>query len=195
MKNIVLFALFQLFLIPAFAQEIRMNMNQTDAQHRKQGPWSEEVPEIRGEDGYTWEGNYVNDVKEGVWKKYAQAGAIIAEETYKHGVLSGHCRYFYPNGQVSAEGNFIAIDLDGQSENYRVIDPVTGEEHFEEVPRNPKSLRDGVWKVYDEDGQVTKEYYKRGEMVPASALIDSTDTKRPALPPPPPPAPAKKKGH
>lgn len=188
--TIILFSLLQLLMLSTYAQEVKMNMNQVDAQHRKQGAWSEEVPEVRGEDGYTWEGNYVNDVKEGVWKKYAQAGAIIAEETYRHGVLSGHCRYFYQDGKVSAEGNFISIDVDGQMESYRVVDPVTGEEKFEEVPRNPKSLRDGLWKIFDEDGNMTKEYYKRGEMIPAP---DTTAPEHMTVPPPPPVAPSKTK--
>jgi len=184
MKRLLVFSFLQLMMYTGFSQ-IQVRTNQYDAQKHKTGPWSEEVPEIKGEPGYTWEGNYVNDLKEGVWKKYAQSGGIIAEETYKHGFLNGHSRYFYSNGLVSAEGSFIAIDMDGETETYRVIDPISGEETMEEVPRHATSLRNGVWKVYDEDGKMIKEYYKRGEPVSPEELDTLT-----SAPPKKTPAPA-----
>jgi hypothetical protein len=167
MRRLLVVTFLQLIMIAAFAQE---KSNQVDAQKQKQGPWSEQMPEVKGEPGYTWEGNYVNNVKEGLWKKYAESGGIIAEETYKHGVLNGHSRYFYSNGLVSAEGSFVAVDIDGQKDTYRVIDPITGEERMEEIARTANSLRNGVWKVYDEEGRMTKEYYKRGEPVSPEEL-------------------------
>jgi hypothetical protein len=197
-----LFVLFflQLMMLAGFAQQLpSVKTNQVDAQKHKQGPWSEQMPEVRGEPGYTWEGNYVNDFKEGQWKKYAESGGIIAEETYKHGVLNGHCRYFYSNGLVSAEGSFIAIDLDGQIETYRVIDPVTGEEKMEEIPRNASSVRHGLWKVYDEEGHMTKDYYKRGEPVSAEELDTLSPTVKQKTAPtnflPPPAGKVKKSKH
>lgn len=173
MRRLLIVTFLQLMMFAAFAQG---KINQVDAQKQKQGPWSEQMPEVKGEPGYTWEGNYVNNLKEGLWKKYAESGGIIAEETYKHGVLNGHSRYFYSNGLVSAEGSFVAVDIDGQKDTYRVIDPVTGEEKMEEIARTANSVRNGVWKVYDEDGRMTKEYYKRGEPVSPEEL----DTLAPA---------------
>ncbi|SEW38718.1 MORN repeat variant [Chitinophaga sp. YR573] len=175
MRQLFILSFLQLMMFAAFAQE---KTNQVDAQKHKQGPWSEQMPEVKGEPGYTWEGNYVNDFKEGMWKKYAESGGIIAEETYKHGVLNGHCRYFYSNGLVSAEGSFIAVDIDGQKDTYRVIDPITGEERMEEIARTSNSLRNGIWKIYDEEGHVTKEYYKRGQPVSPEEL----DTLAPSTP-------------
>ncbi|SFD50369.1 MORN repeat variant [Chitinophaga sp. CF118] len=175
MTKLIVFSFLQLMMFGAFAQE---KTNQVDAQKHKQGPWSEQMPEIKGEPGYTWEGTYVNDLKEGLWKKYAESGGIIAEETFKHGVLNGHSRYFYSNGLVSAEGSFVAVDIDGQKDTYRVIDPITGEEKMEEIPRNANSVRNGVWKIYDEEGHMTKEYYKRGEPVSPEEL----DTLAPTTP-------------
>ena len=173
MRRLLIVTFLQLMMFAAFAQG---KTNQVDAQKQKQGPWSEQMPEVKGEPGYTWEGSYVNNLKEGLWKKYAESGGIIAEETYKHGVLNGHSRYFYSNGMVSAEGSFVAVDIDGQKDTYRVIDPVTGEEKMEEIARTANSVRNGVWKVYDEDGRMTKEYYKRGEPVSPEEL----DTLAPA---------------
>ncbi|WPQ60179.1 hypothetical protein SIO70_17700 [Chitinophaga sancti] len=175
MRKLLAFSVLQLLCFIVYSQGFTIKLNKKDDQKRKQGEWSEEVAATRGEDGYTWEGSYVDDRKEGLWKKYAPSGAIIAEETFKHNVLNGPARYFYLNGLVSAEGNFVAKDVDDTVESYRVIDPVTQEEKFEEIKRNATSLRDGLWKIYDEDGNMVKEYYKRGEPVSAEELDTITN--------------------
>ncbi|OMP75948.1 MULTISPECIES: toxin-antitoxin system YwqK family antitoxin [unclassified Chitinophaga] len=175
MRKLLAFSVLQLLCFIVYSQGFTIKLNKKDDQKRKQGEWSEEVAATRGEDGYTWEGSYVDDRKEGLWKKYAPSGAIIAEETFKHNALNGPARYFYLNGLVSAEGNFVAKDVDDTVESYRVIDPVTQEEKFEEIKRNATSLRDGLWKIYDEDGNMVKEYYKRGEPVSAEELDTITN--------------------
>ncbi|WP_343674348.1 hypothetical protein [Chitinophaga sp.] len=185
MRKLLVFSVLQLLCFIVYSQGFTIKLNKKDDQKRKQGEWSEEVPAIRGEDGYTWEGSYVDDRKEGIWKKYAPSGAIIAEETFKHNVLNGPARYFYLNGLVSAEGNFVAKDIDDTVESYRVIDPVTQEEKFEEIKRSASSLRDGLWKIYDEDGNMVKEYYKRGEPVSAEELDTITNKVPKKLPPQP----------
>jgi hypothetical protein len=174
MRKLSVFLFLQFIMLAGFAQ---VKVNQVDAQQRKQGEWQEEMPEVRGEPGYTWEGTYVDNLKEGIWKKYALSGGIIAEETYKHGQLNGHCRYFYSNGLVSAEGSFVAMGIDGEIDSYRVIDPVTGDERFEEVKRTGSSERHGMWKIYDEEGKMTKEYYRRGE-----PITEEEYTRAPAKP-------------
>ena len=175
MRKILVFSVLQLLCFFAWSQGFTIKQNKRDDQKRKQGEWSEEVAATRGEDGYTWEGAYVDDRKEGLWKKYAPSGSMIAEENYKHNVLNGPARYFYLNGTLSAEGNFVAKDIDDTVETYRVIDPITQEEKFEEIKRNATSLRDGLWKIYDEEGNMVKEYYKRGEPVSPEELDTITN--------------------
>jgi hypothetical protein len=138
--------------------------NQTDAKNRKQGPWVEQVPSLRGEPGYSWEGIYKNGRKEGVWKKYSADGDVMAEETFKNGVLDGLCKYYYPNGKVSATGNMLSVDIDGQKDTIAVVDPVSGQETLTEVTRKGYSVKHGEWKVYDEDGVMMRETYERGEL-------------------------------
>ncbi|MBO9730070.1 MAG: hypothetical protein J7623_15640 [Chitinophaga sp.] len=158
----------------------QVKINQRDAQGRKQGRWVEEVGEVRGEPGYSWEGTYKNDRKEGVWKKTSSIGNLIAEETFKNNVLDGYCRYFYPNGKPSEEGAYISIEVEGQRDTIMIIDPVTNVETPTEIIRKGNSVRNGVWKLYDEEtGKIAKEYYKRGETVTAGELGDST-TEAPA---------------
>ncbi|WP_298731682.1 hypothetical protein [uncultured Chitinophaga sp.] len=142
-------------------------VNQTDAKQRKQGPWIEQVEPLRGEPGYSWEGSYKNDRKEGVWKKYNEIGDLIAEETYHNGVLDGPCKYYYPNGKLSAAGVMLAMEIEGEIDTVLVIDPVTQEESRVEVVRKGNSVRNGEWRLYDEDGHMIKETYSRGEIVTA----------------------------
>ncbi len=163
----------------SIAQE---KVNQRDAQNRKQGRWIEEVGELRGEPGYTWEGIYKNGRKEGVWKKTSSIGNLLAEETYKNNVLDGYCKYYFSNGKLSQEGAFLATEIEGQRDTIMIIDPVTNAETPTEIVRQGNSVRNGVWKLYDEEtGKMVKEYYKRGETVSADELGDSTETVAPAV--------------
>ncbi|WP_441574018.1 toxin-antitoxin system YwqK family antitoxin [Chitinophaga sp. RAB17] len=175
-----LYMLLQIIMISSsFAQ---VKSNQRDQQHRKQGYWVEEVGEVRGEPGYTWEGTYKNDRKEGVWKKTTSIGNLIAEETYKNNVLDGYCKYYYSNGKPSEEGAFISTEIEGQRDTIMIIDPVTNAETPTEIIRKGNSVRNGVWKLYDEEtGKAVKEYYKRGETVTAGELGDSTTEEQPAV--------------
>lgn len=175
MRKLIALSVLQLCFFLSYSQGFSIKMNKKDDQNRKQGEWSEEVAATRGEDGYTWEGTYIDGLKEGLWKKFALSGAITAEETYKHNTLNGPARYFYNNGLVAAEGKFVAKDIDDSLESYRVIDPVTQEEKFVEIKRNGNALRDGLWKIYDEEGNMSKEYYKRGEPVSAEELDTITN--------------------
>ncbi|HWV65686.1 hypothetical protein [Chitinophaga sp.] len=157
-------------------------VNQRDAQNRKQGRWVEEVGELRGEPGYTWEGVYKNGRKEGVWKRTSSIGNLLAEETYKNNVLDGYCKYYFSNGKLSQEGAFLATEIEGQRDTIMIIDPVTNAETPTEIVRQGNSVRNGVWKLYDEEtGKMVKEYYKRGETVSADELGDSTETVAPAV--------------
>lgn len=161
MKKITFLIIFSCFALAVNAQ----TTNKKDAKQRKQGPWIEQVAPLRGEPGYSWEGSYKNDRKEGVWKKYDETGNIIAEETFHNGVLDGPCKYFYPNGKLSAAGVMLAMDIEGEIDTVLVIDPVTQEESRVEVVRKGNSVRNGEWRLYDEDGNMVKETYSRGEIV------------------------------
>lgn len=167
--------------------------NKTDDKQRKQGPWVEQVESIRGEPGYSWEGVYKNSRKEGVWKKFTIAGDLMAEETFRNGSLDGLCKYYYPDGKLSAAGQMLAMDIEGQKDTIMVIDPVTQEEKLTEVVRKGHSVRHGEWRVYDEEGNMMKEVYERGELVESAAGGRSKSTANP-LPHQQERVPKKKKG-
>lgn len=85
-------------------------LNRIDQQNKKQGPWAVAVPELRGERGYEEEGYFVNDQREGLWKRYSLEGVKIAEESYRWGKLHGNQRYFSYNGGLIREEQWRAMD-------------------------------------------------------------------------------------
>lgn len=168
MQKLLLLLLLQGSILGVFAQGKTVSQPK---QVKQDGKYTEEVAGVRGEPGYTWEGTYKNGRKEGIWIKTSAIGNIIAEETYKNNVLDGLAKYYYPNGKLSATGMFLSTEVQGQRDTIRVIDPVSGEETRTEVIRMGNSVRNGVWKLYDEEtGKMFKEYYKRGDIVTPEEL-------------------------
>lgn len=168
-------------LCAVLAVSAQQAANRTDDKKRKQGPWVEQVESIRGEPGYSWEGVYKNNKKEGIWRKYTVNGDLLAEETFRNGALDGICKYFYPDGKISATGMMLAIDIEGQKDTVIVIDPVTNEETFTEIVRKGNSVRHGEWRIYDEGGRMMRETYDRGE-VTGSVISDPRRAKSAPLP-------------
>jgi hypothetical protein len=85
-----------LFLMNGMAQyktykltETGDTLNAIDQQDRKQGKWVIHVDPLRGEPGYEEEGIFINNNKEGIWRKYSLTGDIIAVEFYKLGGKDG----------------------------------------------------------------------------------------------------------
>jgi hypothetical protein len=51
-------------------------LNCTEASGLKRGKWKMEIPPIRGERGYVEEGVFVNDKKEGTWRRFNVMGDL-----------------------------------------------------------------------------------------------------------------------
>src|SRR5450432_2563365 len=60
-------------------------LNAIDNKGLKQGKWVLHVDELRGEPGYEEEGIFVNDKRDGIWRKYNLNSDAIAIENYKYG--------------------------------------------------------------------------------------------------------------
>ncbi|UYQ94776.1 hypothetical protein MKQ68_06685 [Chitinophaga horti] len=167
MKKLFVVIVLQCVVLYGMAQG---KINQIDQKNQKQGSWVEQVPELRGEPGFSWEGTYRNNRKEGVWKKYTTTGTLIAEETYKNNVLNGPAKYYFSTGKLNSSGSFVATDIDGQKDTIRVIDPQTNEEKEIEIVRQGNPVMHGSWRVYDEEtGKYVTQYYQFGEIAEAPA--------------------------
>lgn len=96
--------------------------NTVDESGMRQGHWT-----IRGymvnEPGYeaaalVEEGNYVDNRKEGVWKKYNPAGWLRSEITYANNRPQGPYIIYYSNGQIEEKGSWNKNMNTGDFERY-----------------------------------------------------------------------------
>jgi hypothetical protein len=124
-------------------------INCTEITGIKRGKWKIETPPIRGERGYIEEGIFVNDKKEGTWRRFNLLGDPIAIENYKWGLKNGISSYYTIQG-VEREESWKAID---PSKPYDTIDvqDINNPNMYEKVivKTTGASLKHGTWKIYD----------------------------------------------
>jgi len=58
-------------------------LNCIDLDTLKQGKWVVRVEPLRGEPGYEEEGIFVDDQKEGLWRRYNLTGDLVAVENFR----------------------------------------------------------------------------------------------------------------
>lgn len=151
-------------------------LNAIDQNNKKQGKWVIHVDPLRGERGYEEEGIFINDKKEGQWRKYTTGGDFIALENYRYGDKDGLCQYFSAFGELLREENWRAYD---PASPYDTI-PVYGTGNneiisFKVVKAEPYSVKHGLWKYYDPStGRIikTEEYeYNRLKTTPKTETV------------------------
>jgi hypothetical protein len=126
-------------------------LNRVDMNGKKQGPWWVRVEALRGERGYEEEGYYVNDRKEGLWKRYSLMGDKLAEENYRWGNKDGKCRYYTATGGLLREESWKAVNPDNPYDTvdvYDLQDPTKVIDRVR-VKLDGYSLKHGEWKYYD----------------------------------------------
>jgi antitoxin component YwqK of YwqJK toxin-antitoxin module len=142
-------------------------INRLDANKHKQGPWWIRYEEVRGEPGFEEEGIFLNNNKEGLWRKYSLMGDLIAEERYKSGFRNGTQRYYNRMGQLIREEGWMAVDPKNPYDTIFVPDLLHPEWFTEKIIRHESAeVKNGIWKFYDPiTGDVQKtEVYKFGQL-------------------------------
>jgi hypothetical protein len=143
-------------------------LNRVDMKGYKQGPWVIQVPDLRGERGYEEEGYFVDDSKEGTWKKFSLQGIKIAEENYHWGKLHGNQKYFTYNGGLMREENWRAMDPAVAFDTVLVYDLKDPSKVMGEVvvKNDGHALKHGRWTYYDpaEGVQTGSEIYVMGKI-------------------------------
>jgi hypothetical protein len=162
-------------------------LNRVDQQNKKQGPWTVAVPELRGERGYEEEGYFLNDQKEGVWKRYSLEGVKIAEENYRWGKLNGNQRYFSYNGGLIREEQWRAMDPAIAYDTVAVYDLKDPDKQIDQVvvKNEGLSLRHGRTVHYDpRTGRVLllENYVMNKLQADSSTTTPPQDTTPRALP-------------
>jgi hypothetical protein len=123
-------------------------LNAVDMKGQKQGKWIVRAPALRGEPGYEEEGIFVNDLKEGTWRRFNLMGDPIAIENYRWGNKNGISRYYTIEG-LEREENWRAINPGKAYDTIDVVDPVNPNKYEKVVVKNEgASLRHGTWRYF-----------------------------------------------
>src|SRR5437764_5708705 len=97
-------------------------LNRLDKNGLKQGRWVVHVDDLRGERGYEEEGVFINDKKEGTWRKYTLEGDLTAIENYRYGFKNGKNVYFNDMGDPLREESWRAVDPKNPYDTINVYD-------------------------------------------------------------------------
>lgn len=137
-------------------------LNAIDKQDKKQGKWVIHVDPVRGERGYEEEGVFIDNKKEGSWRKYTNTGDFIALENYRFGDKDGLCQYFSPFGELLREENWRAYDPNSPYDTIPIYGTGNNEIiSYKVVKAEPYSIKHGIWTYYDRTtGRImkTEEY-------------------------------------
>lgn len=137
-------------------------INCTDFENRKQGKWLLEIAALRSEPGYTEEGIFKDDKKEGQWIRFNLMGDVIAEENYRWGYKNGLCSYYNLIGLIRTESwkaidpknPYDTVDVYGLSDKPDTV--------FKKIVKvDASTVKHGTWTYYNPDrGTIdrTEEY-------------------------------------
>ncbi len=85
------------------------NLNQTDAQGRKQGPWARNWA---GSQQLRYEGQFKDDKPVGTFIYYGTKGKVESRVEHYPGGKASHAQHFHPNGKLMAEGRYVGQEKD-----------------------------------------------------------------------------------
>jgi hypothetical protein len=142
-------------------------LNKVDISGKKQGKWVNRYETVRGEPGFEEEGEFVDDRKEGLWRKYSLMGDLLSVENFRWGFLDGLSQYFNMAGNVVREESWRAFNPDKLYDTIDVEDVVNPGNFKEVIVKNEgSSLKHGTWKYYDPgSGFIDKtEFYLLGKL-------------------------------
>lgn len=130
--------------------------NHVDENGLRQGYWVL-TGSMTVEKGFTLdskveEGNYENDLKTGVWKKYYPSGQLRSEITYSKNKPVGVYSLYYENGVVEEQGNWQRNKNIGSfSRNYKNGNP------HQKFVFSDSGKRNGIQLYYHSNGQLALE--------------------------------------
>lgn len=126
-------------------------INRVDLKGLKQGPWVVRVESVRGEEGYEEEGIFIDDRKEGPWRRFTLEGDLIALENYHYGMKNGKNRYFLHTGEPLREESWRAIDPKNPYDTIDIRDVDDPSKVIEKrvIKVEPNAYKHGTWTYYN----------------------------------------------
>ena len=146
----------------------RERINRKDANGLKQGLWKDFYKNNKLKSEIT----YLNDMKNGYFKKYDSSGTLVSIEKYINDEIIKHAeelkeyeirRDYYPNGRVMIEGSYYNGKPDGIRREYDENGKITNSYIFYDGILSGEGIVDidgfkqGPWKEYYEDGNIMSE--------------------------------------
>lgn len=166
MKSITFLTAFLFFAIQLQAQPWESflisvkgdTINCVDMKKQKQGRWVLKVEALRGEPGYEEEGEFVDNKKEGLWRRYNLTGDLLAVENYRWGFRDGKQMYFTPIGDLLREEGWRAVNPENPYDTIEVPDLNNPMVNVSKVIKQESSeIRHGTWNYYDPStGRIVK---------------------------------------
>lgn len=124
-------------------------INRLDQQKMKQGPWVLRFETLRGEPGCEEEGYFLDDKKDGAWRRYSLMGDLIARENYKGGYRDGKQQYFTQLGDILREESYKAVDPKNPYDTIIVPDLDHPDRMVEKVIKHEGAeVKNGTWTYY-----------------------------------------------
>ncbi len=182
MRLILILVSYFLFCFSTQAQSFQLfegdTINKIDAERKRQGKWR--VPARPKIDvGYASgelieEGEYKNNRKQGVWKKYYPGGQLKSEIFYVNSRPKGPYTLYYDNGNIEEQGNWARTKNTGSFKRYHPNGKVAQDFTFTESGKrtgkqtyyyeNGNVRLEGTWTEGMESGEM-KEYYENGDLM------------------------------
>jgi len=165
-------------------------LNCIDKNDKKRGKWVQHVDPLRGNPGYDEEGSYVDDRREGLWRRYNLLGDLLAIQNYKWGNLDSISQYFTVAG-LEREESWRAVNPDNAYDTLEVQDLNDPNKYETVIVKNDgKAMKHGTWKWYRPGSMSiinTKVYFFNKERLPGTKgnAGDGTDSSATAKKPEP----------
>ena len=135
---------------------MQAQLNQTDAQGRKQGAWIYDGAMVKDAAFASYakveEGDYLNDQKKGVWKRYWPDGQVRSEITFVQGKPLGPYKLFYANGRLEEDGNWQEGKHIQNMRRYYANGKLK-----EELVYDVEGTKQGIQRFYHENGKLALE--------------------------------------
>ena len=125
-------------------------LNCTDKADMKQGKWTIETPDLRGEKGFAEEGTFHDNKREGIWHRYSLQGDLLASENYKYGYKNGKSQYYSMFGEILREESWRAVNPENPYDTVEVYDLNDPNKiSLRVVKVEGTSYKHGKWTYYD----------------------------------------------
>lgn len=132
------------------------DVNQTDSKGQRQGYWIIKGDMVDDHDykpaNKVEEGNYIDNRKDGLWKKYWPGGKLRSEVNYKSGKPLGEYKLYYANGKLEEHSTWSNNKNSGDFKRYYENGNPQQSFLFSE-----NGKRNGVQRYYHENGKLSLE--------------------------------------